>query len=123
MSSEPMTDERLAEIKQHAQQPTTFGVWKPNMPPLLKEALCSLWDERDELLAEVERLREAQIAAPISIDSRTWSAAQLLGVARIAPDGACKHNDTTIEPVGDGEGVRVCSQCGAAQYNDSSWAE
>ena len=91
---EPMSEERLAEIRRGHRNATSRGTFWT----------ADIWIE--ELLSEVERLREAQIAAPISIDSRTWSAAQLLGVARVAPDGACKHNDTTIEPVGDGEGVR-----------------
>lgn len=40
----------------------------------------------------------------------------------VEPDEDCTHDVTSIESVGGGESVRVCSQCGAVQYNDGTWA-
>lgn len=35
----------------------------------------------------------------------------------------CEHEHCKLVPDGDGSSIRVCEDCGAAQYNDGTWAE
>jgi len=83
-SQEPVNIER---------RPSGSSVISVRMPTEEFHALCDDMERRGEKLSEYVRaaiawrLRQVnlQIAAPISIGSRTQSVTQLLGVARVAP--------------------------------------